>query len=226
MICEVIEVLIVDDHPSVSEGTKVIINQEKDMNVTVLTNSLVVMDHLKQKSYQVYLIDLYMPEINGLELMRMIREKEPDSIIIIYTGFDIEIHYNLLMEAGVSGFLSKTATGEQIITAIRCALREDVVLPLSLLRQLKRADTFTTLTEEQMPLVNLHLSEKEQAILKEVEYGYTNKVIAEHLFMSQRTVEHHLTKIFSKLGVESRMEAVLKAKEHQLLPIERIELKR
>lgn len=212
-----IEVLIVDDHPAVSEGTKFILNQEKDMNVTVMTNSLEVMAHLEQANYQVYLIDLYMPELNGLELMEMIRTKEPESIIIIYTGFDIDIHYNLLMESNVSGFLSKTATGEQIVTAIRCALREDVIIPLSLLRQLKRVDMLTKTIEEQTPLLNQRLSDKEQAILREVEKGYTNKIIAEHLLMSQRTVEHHLTKVFSKLGVESRMEAVLKAKEHQLL---------
>ncbi|MFJ7972097.1 response regulator [Psychrobacillus sp. NPDC096389] len=213
-----IEVLIVDDHPSVSEGTKVIINQQKDMNVTVLTNSLEVMKHLERATYDVYLIDLYMPELNGLELMKLIREKEPDSIILIYTGFDIETHYNVLIEAKVSGFLSKTATGDQIITAIRCALREEVVLPLCLFRQLKRIEMPTTdALDNETPLVNIRLTEKEQTILREIEKGYTNKIIARNLIMSQRTVEHHLTKIFSKLGVESRMEAVLKAQEHQLL---------
>lgn len=215
-----IEVLIVDDHPSVSEGTKVIINQQKDMNVTVLTNSLEVMGHLEQTTYHVYLIDLYMPELNGLELMKMIREKEPESIILIYTGFDIETHYNLLMEAKVSGFLSKTATGDQIITAIRCALREEVVVPLCLLRQLKRVEVPASVQDKEAPLVNIRLTEKEQAILREIEKGYTNKIIARNLIMSQRTVEHQLTKIFSKLGVESRMEAVQKAQEHQLLSLE------
>lgn len=217
-----IEVLIVDDHPSVSEGTKVLIDQEKDMNATVMTNSLEVIDHLQQATYQVYLIDLYMPDLNGLELMKLIRETDPESIILIYTGFDIDQHYNLLMEANVSGFLSKTATGEQIITAIRCALREEVVLPLSLIRQLRRTEVPTSVLEEEIPLVNIRLTEKEQAILREIENGYTNKIIARNLTMSQRTVEHHLTKIFSKLGVESRMEAVSKAKEHQLLPIDRM----
>ncbi|MFJ8063577.1 response regulator [Psychrobacillus sp. NPDC096426] len=214
------EVLIVDDHPSVSEGTKVIINQQKDMNVTVLTNSLEVMEHLERTTYDVYLIDLYMPELNGLELMKMIREKEPESIILIYTGFDIDTHYNLLIEANVSGFLSKTATGDQIITAIRCALREEVVLPLCLLRQLKRIEVPNAAIDKEAPLVNIRLTEKEQAILREIEKGYTNKIIARNLIMSQRTVEHNLTKIFTKLGVESRMEAVLKAHEHQLLPMD------
>ncbi|TQR21662.1 response regulator transcription factor [Psychrobacillus vulpis] len=210
-----IELLIVDDHPSVSEGTKALINQEKDMNVTVITNSLAVMSHLKQKSYDVYLLDIYMPELNGLELLKMIREKEPASIILIYTGFDIDLHYNLLVESNVSGFLSKTASREQIVTAIRCALREEVVLPVSLLRQLRRIDV--PKAKLNFPLVNVRLTDKEQAVLKEVDKGSTNKEIAILLCMSQRTIEHHLTKIFSKLGVESRMEAVLKAKEHQLL---------
>ncbi|WP_144510772.1 response regulator transcription factor [Bacillus sp. FJAT-22090] len=217
-----IEVLLVDDHPSISEGTKVLIDQEKDMNVTVMTNSLEVMDHLQQASYQVYLIDLYMPGLNGLELLQLIREKDPDSIILIYTGFDIDQHFNLLMEANVSGFLSKTAMGEQIITAIRCALREEVIIPLSLLRQLKRIDVPTNFSVVETPLVNIRLTEKEQSILIEIEKGHTNKAIAKNLTMSQRTVEHHLTKVFSKLGVESRMEAVLKAKEYQLLPVDRI----
>lgn len=215
-----IEVLIVDDHPSVSEGTKALIDQEKDMNATVITNSLDVMDHLQHANYHVYLIDLYMPNLNGLELLKLIREKEADSIILIYTGFDIDQHYNLFLEANVSGFLSKTATSEQIITAIRCALREEVVLPLSLLRQLRRIEVPTCIPNEEVPLVSVRLTEKEQAILREIEKGYTNKIIARNLIMSQRTVEHNLTKIFSKLNVESRMEAVIKAKEYQLLPIE------
>ncbi|WP_313892078.1 response regulator transcription factor [Psychrobacillus sp.] len=217
-----IEVLIVDDHPSVSEGTKAIINQELDMNVTVITDSKTVMGHLENADYDVYLIDLYMPEPNGLELLQMIRQKDPDSIIVIYTGFDIEVHYDLLIEARVSGFLSKTATSEQIITTIRCALREEVVVPLSLLQQLKRVDVVKSQLGEEFPLVNLRLTEKEQLILRKVEKGYTNKLIANELSMSQRTVEHHLTKIFSKLGVESRMEAFLKAKEFGLLQVERI----
>lgn len=217
-----IKVLIVDDHPSVSEGTKVLIDQEKDMNATVLTSSLEVMEHLQQTSYDVYLIDLYMPDLNGLQLLKLIREKEPESIILIYTGFDIDQHFNLLMEAKVSGFLSKTAIGEQIITAIRCALREEAIIPLSLLHQLKRMDMSASIYSEVMPLVNIRLTEKEQSILMEIEKGYTNKIIAKKLSMSQRTVEHNLTKVFSKLGVESRMEAVLKAKEHHLLPVDRI----
>lgn len=217
-----INVLIVDDHPSVSEGTKAIINQEQDMDVTVITDSKVVMEHLEQVSYQVYLIDLYMPGLNGLELMEKIRQKDPESIIVIYTGFDIDIHYNLLIDARVSGFLSKTATSEQIITTIRCALREEVVIPLSLLRQLKRVDEIVSSTGNHSSIVNLCLSEKEQAILRKVEKGYTNKLIANDLDMSQRTVEHHLTKIFSKLGVESRMEAFLKARDCGLLQIRKI----
>ena len=165
-----------------------------------------------------YLIDLYMPKLNGIELTKLILQKDPDAVVLIYTGFDIVAHYNLLIESGVSGFISKTATKEQLITAIRCALREEVVIPLQLLKQLRRVDTSPTTKEGQHNLGAISLSSKEQQILMEVEKGLTNKAIAINLSMSQRTIEYNLTKIFSKLGVSSRTEALMKAREFGLLP--------
>jgi two-component system competent response regulator ComA len=212
-----IKVLIVDDHPAVGEGTRAIIEQEEDMQASVIADSETVLVEINMEKYEVYLLDLYMPKLNGIELTKLILQKDPDSIILIYTGFDIVSHYNLLIEAGVSGFISKTATKEQLITAIRCALREEVVIPLQLLKQLKRVDTSPTTSEGQHDLGAISLSMKEQQILEGVEKGLTNKAIAINLSMSQRTIEYNLTKIFSKLGVNSRTEALMKAQEFGLL---------
>ncbi len=93
-----------------------------------------------------------MPKLNGIELTKLILQKDPDAVVLIYTGFDIVAHYNLLIESGVSGFISKTATKEQLITAIRCALREEVVIPLQLLKQLKRIDASPSSSEGQHDL--------------------------------------------------------------------------
>ena len=134
----------------------------------------------------------------GLNCPRSFYKKIPDAVILIYTGFNITAHYNLLIESGVSGFISKTATKEQLITAIRCAIREEVVIPLQLLKQLKRVDTSPTTKEGQHDLGAISLSIKEQQILEGVEKGLTNKAIAINLSMSQRTIEYNLTKIFLK----------------------------
>ncbi|KAA9020503.1 response regulator transcription factor [Niallia endozanthoxylica] len=212
-----IKVLIVDDHPAVGEGTKAIIEQEDDIQANVIVDSERVLEEIKKEKYEVYLVDLYMPKLNGIELTKAILQINPDAIILIYTGFDIPTHYNLLIEAGVSGFISKTDTKEQLITAIRCAIREEAVIPLRLLRQLRRVDTGPTTNEGIQNLGAISLSSKEQQILEQISKGLTNKAIAINLSMSQRTIEYNLTKIFSKLGVSSRTEALIKAKEFGLI---------
>ena len=213
-----IRVLIVDDHPAVGEGTKNIIDQQVDMQAMIISESNQVIHVLKENQYDVYLLDLYMPKINGLELTKMILQVEPDAIVLIYTGFDVIAHYNLLIEAGVSGFVSKTSSSEQLITAIRCALREEAVIPVQLLKQLRRGDAAPFTDEAQQSLGDMTLTLKEQQILEGIAKGKKNKEIAHNLAMSQRTIEYNLTKIFTKLGVASRTEALLKAQEFGLLP--------
>lgn len=214
-----INVLIVDDHPVVGEGTRSLIAQEEDMTATVIIESENIVSLVKEEKYDIYLIDLYMPKINGIELTKIILQIEPEAKIIIYTGFDLASHYNLLVEAGVTGFINKTAKREQLITSIRCALREEAVISLQLLRQLRRVSGSSSTTDEIQTIGDLSLTNKEQQILDGVSKGITNKAIAINLSMSQRNVEHHLTKVFMKLGVGSRTAALLKAQEFGLLSI-------
>lgn len=143
-----INVLIVDDHPAVGEGTRTIIESEQDMKADVLLESNKIMAILKKEKYDVYLIDLYMPMVNGMELTKTILEFDPDATILIYTGYDVVSHFNLLIEAGASGFISKTSTREQLITSIRCSLREEAVISIQLLKQLKRVETAHQSTKE------------------------------------------------------------------------------
>lgn len=218
-----INILIIDDHPAVGHGTKSIIEQEEDMKAKIITDIENFSDIIKEDNYEVYLVDLYMPKINGIELTKMILQFDPDATIIIYTGFDLVSHYNLLIEAGVSGFISKTATQVQLITAIRCALREEAVISFQLLKQLRRVDSAPSTNEGHQNLGDITLSSKEQEILDRISKGLTNKAIAIDLSMSQRTIEYHLTKIFSKLSVSSRIEALLKAEEFGLLSRQMIE---
>ncbi|HVJ48364.1 response regulator transcription factor, partial [Desulfitobacterium sp.] len=124
-----IEILLVDDHPSVGEGTKSMIEQKSDMKVTVVTSSTDALEVLKSRTFDVLMFDLNMPVINGLELTRRVVAINSDIPILIYTGYDISSYFNILIEARVSGFISKTASREQLVTAIRCALRGEAVIP-------------------------------------------------------------------------------------------------
>ncbi|WP_035446092.1 response regulator transcription factor [Bacillus sp. UNC41MFS5] len=211
------EILLVDDHRSVVEGTKMLIESESDMNVTIETDVYLVSDLVRLKSFDVILFDLYMPNINGADLARKVLEDVPDAIILIYSGFDIAPHFNLLMESGVSGFISKTSTREQLVQAIRSASRKEAIIPMQLLKQLRRQEIVV-----QGDNVNekTTIGKKEEKLLRELAKGQSNKEISKTLLISQRSLEYSLTELFQKLNVNSRVEAIKKAKGLGILPTE------
>ncbi|MFG6116445.1 response regulator [Halobacillus sp. MO56] len=210
-------ILIVDDHPAVGEGTKAMLEQEEDIQVDVIANSEETDTYLAENKYNVLLLDLYMPGLNGVELAKKVRRRFPDIIILIYTGFDLSTHFNMLVEADISGFVSKTASKEELVTVIRCALRDEVVIPLHLFKQLRRTEACPSNQADSPEGAAISLNEKEQSILQEIAAGLTNREIAQKLHMSQRSVEYTLTGIFNKLNVRSRTEALLQAQELGLI---------
>lgn len=212
-----IRILLVDDHPSVCEGTKNMIEQDPEMDVTVSYSSPEALEMAKSGEYDLMLFDLNIPVLSGLELTKRLISINPEFRILIYTGYEISSNFNILVEAGVSGIVSKTASREQLLTAIRCALRGESVIPVSLLRQLRRSDMRVSASRDEQQMEDISINEREQEILQEVADGRSNKDIASKLLMSQRTVEYNLTRVFEKLGVHSRSEATVKAKQLGLI---------
>ncbi|MGG4143910.1 response regulator transcription factor [Paenibacillus algorifonticola] len=213
-----IRILLVDDHPSVGEGTKTMIEQDPEMKVTVVLSAMEALDAISNEGFDIILYDLNMPGISGLELAKRLIQQDPDRKVLIYTGYEISTHYNLLIECGVSGFISKTVSREQLHNAIRCAMRGEAVIPISLLKQLRRNEVKITRAEKVIEEVSI--KERDQDILQQVAYGNSNKDIAIKLHMSQRTVEYHLTRIFEKLNVRSRSEAIAEAKRLGIIRLE------
>lgn len=212
-----VRILLVDDHPSVGEGTKNMIEQDPDMQVTVLMSAIEALGLVEQESFDVMLFDLNMPIISGIELTKRIMKVRPESRILIYTGYEISPNFNILVESGVSGVVSKTATREQLLNSIRCVLRDEAVIPVSLLRQLRRREIRLNQGREEKSMEEVSINEREQEILQEVSSGSSNKDIASRLLMSQRTVEYNLTRIFEKLNVRSRSEAIVEARRLGLI---------
>ena len=141
-----ISVLVVDDHVAVGLGTKALIERYDDITADVLHDSEEIGEIIHNTQYDVYLIDLQMPKINGLELSKYILNVQPDAAILIFTGFDVFAHYNLLMDNGVLGLLSKTSSEEQVINAIRHAVKREVVIPYQLIRQLRITENISNMS--------------------------------------------------------------------------------
>ena len=213
-----ISVLVVDDHVAVGLGTKALIERYDDIEADVFHDSEEIREVMHNKQYDVYLIDLQMPKINGLELSKYILSVQPEAAILIFTGFDVLAHYNLLIDNGVLGVLSKTSSEKEVVNAIRHAVKKEVVLSHQLVRQLRIVENASNINVEGEMKNIISLNDEEKMILVEVGKGKTNRELAEILNLSQRSVEYKLTDIFHKLQVSSRMEAVQKAKELWFIP--------
>ncbi len=210
-----IQMLLVDDHPSVMEGTRVMLEQEGNIHIVIANSGMEALDQLKNQTFDILLVDLNMPGVNGVDLVKAILNLDPNTIVLIYTGYDIEPHFNFLVEAGISGFVPKTACKRSLVTAIHCALNGETVIPASLFKELRREGSTGNSTVRGSS--HISINNKELTILKNLAQGKNNKEIAEILITSQRTLEYSLTQLFHKLGVKSRKEAVAKSKQLGLL---------
>lgn len=203
-----IEILIVDDHPIVLEGSKMLFLDIDDIKVDTERDTTTALKKIKTNNYDVYLIDVHMPVINGIKLARDIKNIQKNAVIILYTGDDIIDYYPLVLERKIEGVISKTAPKDQVIRTIRSAARREILLNESFL------DFLETYNK---PKNIIELNEKEKFILNLISEGITNNAIAEKLNVTQRTVERYLTQLFTLLNVQSRNQAVDFAKEHHLL---------
>jgi len=216
-----IRVLIVDDHIAVSQGMKAVLEHKADMIVTVLSSAFETIKLVKQEHFDVILLDLHMPELNGMELAQSILDERPGSKIVVWTGFDLAAHMNLLIEAGVYGFISKASSTEDIMISITAAARGLSILPVSILRQLTKKAEGPHIKDTEAK-ETIHLTEKEKKILELIAEGLTNREIAEALYMSQRAVEYALTRLFGQLGARSRTEALMKARQYGLVSFQTV----
>ncbi|EFI66965.1 MULTISPECIES: response regulator transcription factor [Lysinibacillus] len=196
-----IHILLVDDHQMVGLGTKAILENEQDFKVTYLHELEEIYKEFEISDYDIYLFDIQMPECSGIDLTKKLLAIRPKAKVILYTGFDYYSQFSSLMNLNICGIVSKTVPYEDLIMTIRATLKGYVLLPLPLLKELKEpipsSNNLSTL-----------LTQKEISILRSLIKGYSNQEIADELFLSIRAIEYNLTKIYKKLGVNSRTEAV------------------
>lgn len=210
-----INILMVDDHKAMLMGTKLLL-ENHGMKVTAVHSGTEALEILKTKSFDINIYDLKMPDMNGVELSRKTLELRPESIILIFSGEDLAENFNLLVETGVNGMLEKSANERQLIAAIQMALEGYVLLPLNVVRQLKLNNGSSAAAEADEGLVE-PLTDLELGIIQQAALGRTNKEISEMLNTVQRNVEYHLSSIYRKLNVSSRMSAVKRAIQLQLI---------
>jgi DNA-binding NarL/FixJ family response regulator len=207
-----IRVVIADDHRSFGEALQIALDRERDLTVIELvTDGVQAVRSATREHPDVVLMDLQMPGIDGIEATRRIREEGEDSAIIILTGNEDEVGLARAVQAGARGFLLKTEPVEDLAKAIRRAHRgeplHDVTDVESSLRRLRTRRATDSDLERRLA----RLTPREVEILQHMADGLGPEQIADQLGMSRHTLRTHTQNILTKLGVHSKIEAVIAA---------------
>jgi DNA-binding NarL/FixJ family response regulator len=206
-----IRVVLADDHVVVRTGLRAMLDGEPDIQIVgEAANGAEVVSLSSRVDPDVVLMDLRMPEVDGVTAIEKIRERHPSVHVLVLTTYDTDADILRAVEAGATGYLLKDATRDEVLYAIRsAAVGEAALAPRVASRLMGR---IRAPGEEA-------LSSREIEVLSLVARGLTNKEIARTLHLSEATVRTHLLHVFTKLGVDDRTAAVMVAAERGILSI-------
>jgi two-component system, NarL family, response regulator LiaR len=210
-----IRILLADDHVMLRQGTAQLLSTEADIEVIgEADDGQQAVDLAKRLQPDIVIMDVRMPVLSGIDATRQIRASLPDVQVLVLTAYDDDQYIFSLLQAGASGYLLKTAPADELVKAVRLVQAGESPLDPAIARKLVMrtfgaAGSSNQDTDESLPIETL--TPRELEVLQLLARGLNNRVIAETLFISDRTVQAHLTNIFAKMSVSSRLEAVLTA---------------
>jgi len=219
MMSSLIRVLIVDDQRLMRDGLRTLIELETDLDVAgEAANGLEAVSAYRDLEPDIVLMDIQMPNLNGVEATRRIKADWPEANILILTTFDDDEYIFEALRAGASGYLLKDVSGKELASAIRTISEGGTLIAPSVARKVvaefARLKPASPETPDSLPEP---LSEREIEILKVLAQGHTNKEIADHLHLAEGTVKNYVTSILHKIGARDRTQAALRARELGLL---------
>ena len=207
-----IRVLVVDDQSMVRAGFRMLLACEEDIEVVAeASNGLEAVDMAARFDPTVVLMDIRMPELDGLEATRRILAVDGAARVLILTTFDLDEYVYEALRAGASGFVLKDDPPEQLIAAIRTVAGGDALLsPAITTRVIKQ---FTRIPHPSVPREVDDLTERERDVLRLIARGLSNAEIGRELYIGDTTVKTHITHILQKLHLRDRVQAVVLAHE-------------
>lgn len=202
-----IRVLLADDHLIVRAGIRQIIEQDDAIKIVAeADDGEAALPLIEEFSPDVIVLDIQMPKLSGIEVTRWARRKLSGIGILILSAFDDDPYVLAVLQAGANGYVLKTASPAEIISAIHDVAEGKSVIDATIAKKL-----LSQISKEKDSLTEERLTDRELEVLALVAKGFTNKAIGLQLHISDRTVQGHLAHIFAKLQANSRTEAVMRA---------------
>jgi DNA-binding NarL/FixJ family response regulator len=210
----VIRVAIADDQDLVREGLCMMLDAEPDIQVVAeVANGREALDAARKSDPDVVLMDIRMPELDGIEATARLVSAGARARILILTTFDLDEYVYRAMKAGASGFLLKDASREQLAAAVRTVAAGEALLAPAITRRLIEDFCHRPPPSAAIPPAAEELSTRELEVLRQLAQGRSNAEIAAELFLSEATVKSHVARILAKLGLRDRVQAVVLAYE-------------
>jgi DNA-binding NarL/FixJ family response regulator len=207
-----IRVLVADDQSMVRAGFRLLLSREQDIEVVAeASNGLEAVDKAARFRPTVVLMDIRMPELDGLEATRRILATDDAARILILTTFDLDEYVYEALRAGASGFVLKDDPPEQLLAAIRVVAGGDALLSPAVTKRVIKQ--FTRSPRPTPPRQLADLTERERDVFRLIARGLSNAEIGRELYISDTTVKTHITHILQKLNLRDRVQAVVLAYE-------------
>ncbi|NLY90660.1 MAG: response regulator transcription factor [Firmicutes bacterium] len=200
-----ISVFIVDDHPFVREGLKTYLSTDPEIRIVgEAGDGETALPALKTLDPEVAIIDLHLPRMSGVEVIKVIKESQLRTQVIILSSFCEDEEIIAAIDAGALSYLLKDSPPEKLLAAVKAAQRGEPVLHPRIAKKLMQQ------VRQDKPAVE-PLTAKEKEVLRELVKGKSNKEIGAELYISETTVKTHVSSILQKLQVKDRTQAVIKA---------------
>lgn len=212
---EIINIMIVDDQNLFADSLQTVLNLEDDMEVVATcSNGEEALEKARETRPDLVLMDIRMPEMNGVECTRMLKADYPDVKIVMLTTFDYDEYVVDALLAGANGYILKDTGGDRLIASIREVHRGNFVMPETIARKVgSRLQGEEGETESSIAEI---LSSRELEIGKLMVRGFSNREIAKSLNITEGTVKNYISELYSKIGINDRTRAVIYLKRRGL----------
>lgn len=213
-----INVMLVDDHEVVLEGLIRILEKQGGVKiVTVARSAEEALEKIERFPVDVIIVDIQLPGMNGIELIKRVKSEHPRIEAITLTVFDDEEFAKQAIKSGAIGYVIKDAAKEELVKAVRAAAKGESLISTSVARKLIDEITEPAGRRKKKEEGVAELSQRETDVIRLMTRGYNNRQIADILFISEHTVKVHIRNIFRKIGVVDRTNAVLWALERGIV---------